>query len=225
MSSFGYLSSKDASAVEDLLSQTMDLYVLEQVAAINLAGFTDSALPTNLETRFRRLKSLPVSRQPDPVSSSKKLPSHSKSMAASSFSVYEKRNLSGRIKRVPSVQSRPLVSSSDQTRVFSGRIKRDSIGNIGSRRLSRDGKVLSRPTITTQTLKLLPREKTRTSSASSVSIDLKSSSSSEPDQEERSKQKPKSKLSVSWFDTLLLPSRAMGCLSFSKHNVIKTTKT
>ncbi|KAF8083442.1 hypothetical protein N665_0772s0012 [Sinapis alba] len=214
MSSFGYLSSKDASAVEDLLSQTMDLYVLEQVAAINLAGFTDSTLPTNLETRFRRLKSLPVSRQPDPVSSSKKLIlSHSKSMA-------ENRNFSGIIKRVPSMQSRPLVSSADQTRVFSGSVKRDLSGNIGSSswRLSRDGKVLSRPT-----LKLLTKEKSRTISASSASIDLASLSSTEPDQEDRLNRKPKSKLSVSWFDKLL-PSRAMGCLFSSKHNVIKQQK-
>ncbi|KAJ4916470.1 hypothetical protein Rs2_02020 [Raphanus sativus] len=223
MSSFGYLSSKDdASAVEELLSQAMDLHVLEQVAAINLAGVPDSALPTNIETRFRRLKSLPVSalptnletrfrrlksfpisRQPESVSTSKKLLSqYSKSMAASSFSVDEKRNLSGRIKRVPSVQSRPLVSSVDQTRFGST-----------SGRFSRDGKVLSPPT-TTKTLKLLPTEKSRTSSASSASIDLMPPSSSEPDQEKRSNRKPKSKLLVSWFDKLS-PSRAMGCFYFS----------
>ncbi|KAG2303664.1 hypothetical protein Bca4012_062418 [Brassica carinata] len=220
MSSFRYLSSKDASAVEELLSQARDLCVLEQVAAINLAGVTDSALPTNLETRFRRLKSLPVSRQPDPVSSSKKLLSHSKSMA-------ENRNFSGRIRPVPSVQSRPLVSSADQTRVFSGRINRDPSGNIGSRscRLSRDAKVLSRPTTTTtQTLELLAKEKSRTSAASSASTDLVvSPSSTESDQEDRSNRKPKSKSSVSWFDRLL-PSRATGCLFFSKHNVIKQQK-
>ncbi|CDY21429.1 BnaA09g29980D [Brassica napus] len=208
MSSFRYLSSKNASAVEDLLSQAKDLYDLEQVAAINLAGFTDSALPTNLETRFRRLKSLPVSRQPDPVSrqpnpvsSSKKLLFHSKSMAEKNH----KRNFSGRIKHVPSVHSRPLVSSVDGTRVFSGSIKRDQSVK------SRDGKVLSPPTTTAQAVKLLSKEKSRTSSASSASIDLMSPSSSEPDQEKRSNRKPKSKLLVSWFDKLA-PSRAMGCL-------------
>ena len=228
MSSFRYLSSKDASAVEDLLSQAKDLYDLEQVAAINLAGFTDSALPTNLETRFRRLKSLPVSRQPDPVSrqpdtvsrqpnpvsSSKRLLFHSRSMAeknnvnafsASAFSVDEKRNFSGRIRHVPSVHSRPLVSSVDGTRVFSGSIKRDQSVK------SRDGKVLSPPTTTTQAVKLLSKEKSRTSSASSASIDLMPPSSSEPDQEKPSNRKPKSKLLVSWFDKLA-PSRAMGCL-------------
>lgn len=214
MSSFRYLSSKNASAVEDLLSQAKDLYDLEQVAAINLAGFTDSALPTNLETRFRRLKSLPVSRQPNPVSSSKRLLFHSKSMAeknhvnafsASAFSVDEKRNFSGRIRHVPSVHSRPLVSSVDGTRVFSGSIKRDQSVK------SRDGKVLSPPTTTAQAVKLLSKEKSRTSSASSASIDLMSPSSSEPDQEKPSNRKPKSKLLVSWFDKLA-PSRAMGCL-------------
>ncbi|KFK44414.1 hypothetical protein AALP_AA1G253900 [Arabis alpina] len=94
MSDFGfYYSGKDNSAaVEDLLSQAKDLYVLEQVAAINCSAFTDSSsLPTNLETRFRRLKSLPVSR-PDQVSSSNnKLLSHSKTMS-SAFSGHEKRN-------------------------------------------------------------------------------------------------------------------------------------
>lgn len=80
MADFGYLSGKDDSAaVDDLLSQAKDLYVLEQVAGTNCCSFTDSSLPTNLETRFRRLKSLPVS-----SSSSKKLVlSHSKSMASS----------------------------------------------------------------------------------------------------------------------------------------------
>ncbi|KAH0878324.1 hypothetical protein HID58_065718 [Brassica napus] len=210
----------NASAVEDLLSQAKDLYDLEQVAAINLAGFTDSALPTNLETRFRRLKSLPVSRQPNPVSSSKRLLFHSKSMAEKNH----KRNFSGRIRHVPSVHSRPLVSSVDGTRVFSGSIKRDQSVK------SRDGKVLSPPTTTTQAVKLLSKEKSRTSSASSASIDLMPPSSSEPDQEKPSNRKPKSKLLVSWFDKLA-PSRAMGCLfspsiassSNNKKNTIKNS--
>ncbi|TMW93539.1 hypothetical protein EJD97_011526 [Solanum chilense] len=61
MADFSFLSdSDDEKAVEELLSQAMDQSVLEQVAAINCSGFTDSVLPTQLETRFRKLKSLPA---------------------------------------------------------------------------------------------------------------------------------------------------------------------
>ncbi|XP_073315960.1 uncharacterized protein [Primulina huaijiensis] len=51
--------SDDEKAVEEILAQAMDLCVDEQVAAINCAGITDSALPSHLETRFRKLKSFP----------------------------------------------------------------------------------------------------------------------------------------------------------------------
>ncbi|KAL7111963.1 hypothetical protein ACP275_05G122500 [Erythranthe tilingii] len=51
--------SDGEKAVEELLSQAMDSTVLEQVAAINCAGFTKTDLPSHLETRFQRLKSLP----------------------------------------------------------------------------------------------------------------------------------------------------------------------
>lgn len=133
MASFRSLSAKDEAAVENLLSQAMDLHVLEQVAAINCAGFTDSVLPTNLETRLRRLKSLPVSR-PDPVPSSKKLLSHSKSMAPSSSASA----FSGDRKTDSWVRSRrPLVSSAeDHTRIFPG-TKRNPSGDdfSGSGRL------------------------------------------------------------------------------------------
>ncbi|KAM1833604.1 hypothetical protein ACFX13_023406 [Malus domestica] len=56
-----YLSDTDESAVDDLISQAQDLCVLEQVSAINCSGFTDSLLPTELESRFRKLKSFPES--------------------------------------------------------------------------------------------------------------------------------------------------------------------
>lgn len=59
MADFSFLSDTDDSAVEDVLSQAMDLAVLEQVAAINCSGTSDSELPTHLETRFRKLKSFP----------------------------------------------------------------------------------------------------------------------------------------------------------------------
>lgn len=75
---FGVFSDPDDSAVEDLISQIQDLSVLEQVAAINCSGFTDSVLPEDLESRFRRLKSFPVTKQ-NPKSSIDHSLSHSKS--------------------------------------------------------------------------------------------------------------------------------------------------
>ncbi|KAA8528177.1 hypothetical protein F0562_035572 [Nyssa sinensis] len=67
MADFSFLSDSDESAVEELLSQAMDHSVLEQVAAINCSGFTsDSVLPTQLETRFQRLKSFPVTKPKSP---------------------------------------------------------------------------------------------------------------------------------------------------------------
>ncbi|CAI9771653.1 unnamed protein product [Fraxinus pennsylvanica] len=52
--------SDDEKKVEELLSQALDLTVLEQVAAINCSGFNDSDLPSHLAARFQNLKSLPV---------------------------------------------------------------------------------------------------------------------------------------------------------------------
>lgn len=62
MADFAFFSDSDEDkAVEAILSQAQDQIVLEQVAAINCSGFTDSSLPTHLETRFQKLKSFPVS--------------------------------------------------------------------------------------------------------------------------------------------------------------------
>ncbi|KAL6544204.1 hypothetical protein OROGR_010701 [Orobanche gracilis] len=55
-----FSDSDGDKAVEELLSQAMDSTILEQVAAINCAGFSDSDLPPQIETRFQRLKSLPT---------------------------------------------------------------------------------------------------------------------------------------------------------------------
>lgn len=289
MSSF--ISGKNDSAVETLLSQAKDLYVLEQVAKINCSGFTDdsTALSTDLETRFCRLKSLPVSRPEQVTSSSRKLLSHSKSMvdysdwknrgnmsSVSAFSnqdgkscpldssVEETRGGFGESsdsRRISSSSSRfsrgnmssvstlsnfsgepcPLESSVEETQMFSGIKHNPSVNSRGglgessdSRRLgssstrySREGKILTPPT--TQTLKLLPREKsTRISSSSFTSSDL-ASSSSDQDQKERSNQKSKSKSKflTSWFDKLSL-GQAMGCLRLtpdkSSTNSKKTNK-
>ncbi|KAJ6308360.1 hypothetical protein OIU76_018025 [Salix suchowensis] len=50
MADFGFLSDTDDSVVDELVSQTQELCVLEQVSKINCSGLTDSVLPTDLET-------------------------------------------------------------------------------------------------------------------------------------------------------------------------------
>ncbi|KDP39732.1 hypothetical protein JCGZ_02752 [Jatropha curcas] len=60
MADFGYLSDTDESAVDDLITQAQELCVLEQVSKINCSDFSNSALPTDLETRFQKLKSFPL---------------------------------------------------------------------------------------------------------------------------------------------------------------------
>ncbi|XP_065878514.1 uncharacterized protein [Euphorbia lathyris] len=50
-------SEKDESAADELISQIQELCVLEQVSKINTCSFTDSLLPSHLETRFQKLKS------------------------------------------------------------------------------------------------------------------------------------------------------------------------
>ncbi|XP_010501562.1 PREDICTED: uncharacterized protein LOC104778833 [Camelina sativa] len=251
MSSF--FSSRDNAAVEDLLSQAKDAYVLEQVAKINCAGFSDdSVLPSNLETRLRRLKSLPVS------SSSSKLLSTSKSME----SYLGKKNRAGNVSSVSafSKSSCPLDSSVQETRIFSGtkrtpsvssrselgessgsrrtgsssssRFPRGNVSSVGSSslRYSRQGNVL---TPTTQTLKLVPKEKSRFSSHSFNSSTELASPSSDQDQKEGTNRKSKLKLNTkflySWFDKLS-PTQAMGCLRHtpnksSPNSKIKTSES
>ncbi|KAF3449271.1 hypothetical protein FNV43_RR09999 [Rhamnella rubrinervis] len=69
MADFSFLSDTDESAVDELISQTQDLCVLEQVSAINCSSFVDSLLPTDLESRFRKLKSFPVTNSKPKVTS------------------------------------------------------------------------------------------------------------------------------------------------------------
>lgn len=51
--------SDDSAAIEDIISQAIDLSTLEQIAALNSSLASDSVLPNDLETRFRKLKSFP----------------------------------------------------------------------------------------------------------------------------------------------------------------------
>ncbi|KAK7407023.1 hypothetical protein VNO78_08663 [Psophocarpus tetragonolobus] len=60
--------SDNECAVEEIMSQAQDAVVLEQVSAINCSGFSDSVLPSHLETRFRNLKSFPPSKTKPPTS-------------------------------------------------------------------------------------------------------------------------------------------------------------
>ncbi|KAK6263457.1 hypothetical protein QUC31_009273 [Theobroma cacao] len=60
MADLGFLSDTDESAVEEVISQAQDLCVLEQLSAINCSALAHSVLPSDLDSRFRRLKSFPV---------------------------------------------------------------------------------------------------------------------------------------------------------------------
>ncbi|KAH7515104.1 hypothetical protein FEM48_Zijuj11G0160700 [Ziziphus jujuba var. spinosa] len=59
MADFSFLSDTDESAVDELISQAQDLCILEQVSTINCSSFVDSLLPSDLESRFRKLKTFP----------------------------------------------------------------------------------------------------------------------------------------------------------------------
>ncbi|XP_060674012.1 uncharacterized protein LOC132804096 isoform X2 [Ziziphus jujuba] len=59
MEDFSFLSDTDELAVNELFSQAQDFCVVEQVPTINCFSFVDSLLPTNLESRFPKLKSFP----------------------------------------------------------------------------------------------------------------------------------------------------------------------
>ncbi|WCJ20594.1 hypothetical protein M5689_002814 [Euphorbia peplus] len=50
--------SDSESAADELIAQIQDLCVLEQVSKINTSSFSDSLLPSHLETRFQKLKSI-----------------------------------------------------------------------------------------------------------------------------------------------------------------------
>ncbi|OAY24311.1 uncharacterized protein LOC110604478 [Manihot esculenta] len=65
MADFGNLSDTDDSAVEELISQAQDLCVLDQLSKINCAAFSESLLPSDLETRFLKLKSKPITSNPN----------------------------------------------------------------------------------------------------------------------------------------------------------------
>ncbi|KAI3522376.1 hypothetical protein L1887_00105 [Cichorium endivia] len=78
---FSFTDSDDERAVEDVLSQAMDHSVLEQIASINCSSFsTSDNLPSHLEARFRKLKSLPTTTATSDAAGSRFPPSKSKSL-------------------------------------------------------------------------------------------------------------------------------------------------
>lgn len=68
MADFSYMSDSDEADIDELISQTKDLCILEQISAINCSGFADSPLPSELESRFRKLKSFPETKSRPPYS-------------------------------------------------------------------------------------------------------------------------------------------------------------
>jgi len=63
-----YSGGGKLSAVDAILAEAADLVALEQIAKLNTAHLADdSALPSSLEVRFRKLKSLPSAAAPPPV--------------------------------------------------------------------------------------------------------------------------------------------------------------
>ncbi|KAG7593573.1 hypothetical protein ISN45_Aa01g023660 [Arabidopsis thaliana x Arabidopsis arenosa] len=232
MADFGYFSDTDDSAVEELISQAKELSALEQVAAINCSGFTDSTLPDDLESRFRRLKSLPAAPRHEPVSSSSSMNrknhlTHSKSVATNhpkedvKFSGNRrnpgKKSGSTSLSDEDSRNKRDLeVKSSSQAELVSnGSGDFSDSGNIS------ESKIFS--PVKQQTKKKLPKEKRRiVSSSSSSSIDLATtppSTDSEPEKKSKSKSKSKS----SWFDKLS-PSKIIGSIWRSSPKKSTTNK-
>ncbi|KAG7598893.1 hypothetical protein ISN44_As06g031040 [Arabidopsis suecica] len=234
MADFGYFSDTDDSAVEELISQAKELSALEQVAAINCSGFTDSTLPDDLESRFRRLKSLPAAPRHEPVSSSSSMNrknhlTHSKSVATNHTK--EDVNFSGN-RRNPGKKP-GSTSLSDEDSSDLSRKKRDlevksssqaELVSNGSGDFSDSGnisesKILS--PVKQQTKKKLPIEKRRiVSSSSSSSIDL---ATTPPSTDSEPEKKSKSKSKSSWFDKLS-PSKLIGSIWRSSPKKSTTSK-
>lgn len=63
----GFSSDTDEdSTIEEIISQAQDSILLKQISAINCSSFTHSDLPTDLESRFRKLKSFPANHATPP---------------------------------------------------------------------------------------------------------------------------------------------------------------
>lgn len=151
MADFGNFSDTDEeSAIEDIITQAKELSVLEQVSAINCSGFTDdSVLPTELESRFRKLKSFPATAKPKThindnhrhiEKRTQSLHHHSSNpISKSEFLFDSKQNPDGK----PGLETAKSVSSCDSSSssaIFS-ESKQNPDGEIDSQENSRHGSV------------------------------------------------------------------------------------
>ncbi|XP_010478896.1 PREDICTED: vitellogenin-2 [Camelina sativa] len=212
---FGYFSDTDDSAVEELVSQAKELSALEQIAAINCSGFTDSTLPDDLESRFRRLKSLPAPPRTEPVSSSSSKNTKKHLTPSKSVASHPKEDVNFSGNRRNQGKNPGFVSLSDEDSSKITRKKRDldlksssraELVSNGSGDFSDSGNISE--TKLFSPAKQTKKEKRRVVSSSSSSDDLATPPSTDSEPEKKSKSKSKSS---SWFDKLS-PSKIIGSI-------------
>jgi kynurenine formamidase len=61
-----YDTDDEESTIQQIISQAQDSITLQQISAINCSSFTHSDLPTDLESRFLKLKSFPANHTTPP---------------------------------------------------------------------------------------------------------------------------------------------------------------
>ncbi|CAN8313825.1 unnamed protein product [Cochlearia groenlandica] len=197
MADFGYFSDTDDSAVEDLISQANDLSALEQIAAINCSAFTtdSSSLPVDIESRFRRLKSLP-NPSPDPMINNNNNKKKKKHLSQSKT-----------VTAYPKEDRDPGLKSDDESVDLSD--SRESNNNNFSSSAKQSEKKLLR-------IK---------SSSSFSSIDLATPPRSSDSEARSKKSKHKSSLRSLLFNKLSSPSKIIGLIWRSQKKLSKTETT
>lgn len=73
-SPFSSSSEIDDSAIDAVIAEVTDLCALEQIAKLNTAHLSDSPLPSNLDTRFEKLKSFPAAKNEWPNEEKENIP-------------------------------------------------------------------------------------------------------------------------------------------------------
>ncbi|GAV71901.1 hypothetical protein CFOL_v3_15392 [Cephalotus follicularis] len=227
MADFGFLSDTDDSAVEELIAQVQELSVLEQVSAINCSGFTHSALPPELESRFHKLKSFPLSKPTIDTTKSKSL-RHSKSEFSHSVNPKTEKNepdkeFSGHSRNNPNTKSglereKGLKNESDSISDEGSEIlsvsKRNPEGKFGSREKSKYGYVSS-PSSSSNSSKenrIFSASKQNPQETVKLTSELKSGSLSSP-----------CSSSNSWLNSPSPPTKS-GCFWCSPKKVSKKKK-
>ncbi|XP_043687162.1 uncharacterized protein LOC122638320 [Telopea speciosissima] len=172
MADFSFLSDSSDSAVEEILAQAMDQSILEQVAAINCSGFSESVLPTDLETRFRKLKSFPVTNQKQRTGENHLLSSNSMKKEPTSFNPHMKTPTSSSNEATADTQSQEQLQSSnkgigspdsfsDVENVVSTSKKYSEKKGLKSKSKSKSGSTSSSPSASSDSSEVLspPRQK------------------------------------------------------------------